>query len=513
MPASNPLPQNEGQLFDLAVVGGGVYGSWTAFHAARAGLTTLLLEGEDFAAGTSSASSKLIHGGLRYLEHGHLGLVARSVRERSRLLHLAPHRVSPLRFIIPLYRSGRWNRPLLKCGLSLYDAFAWSAGGGSGRHRRHDLAELRSQFPSLRCDDLTGAYSYEDALTDDARLTLEAALGAEDLGAQVLNHSAVHALEPCREGYLLHGQGSAGTDATWRTRAVLNAAGPWMPGIAGSLVHQDQLSMSIGAHLVLEKLPLGDAAFLLHHPSDGRVFFVIPWQGRTLLGTTDDLISALPKEWLASPPERHYLLEGLAHYFPECQARLLASFRGVRVLQRQAGQKASKLSREWLASELQPGYFVSVGGKLTTARVDARDLVHRICLRLGKGRRPSPMASFPWSPPPSPDWWPAVQTRLLALGVDQELSQALLRRHGSRVEELLARIAADPRCGERLVPDLPFCKAEIAQARQREKATTWQDIFARRIPLLKLGATPPSADRLGGLLAGLAPDATPTNAL
>jgi glycerol-3-phosphate dehydrogenase len=474
----------------------------------------VLLEADDFAAGTSSASSKLIHGGLRYLEHGHLGLVARSVRERSLLLRLAPHRVSPLRFMVPLYRSGRWNRILLKCGLSLYDSFAWSAGGSGGRHRRHELAELRSRFPGLRCDGLTGAYSYEDALTDDARLTLEAALGAEEQGAQVWNHTAVQALEPCVEGYFLHGKtGSEGAVAGWRARSVLNAAGPWMPAIEGSHVRQDQLSMSVGAHLVLEELPLSNTAFLLHHPADGRVFFVIPWQGRTLVGTTDDLVSALPEDWRASPRESEYLVSGLRHYFPEVELRIRASFRGVRVLQRQIGQKASNLSREWLASELNPGYFVSVGGKLTTARVDAKDLVNRICRRLGKGRPASSSAPFPWSPPPRADWWPGVQAQLLALGVDQELSQALLRRHGSRVEELLARIAEDPRGGERLVADLPFCRAEIPQALEREKAATWLDLFLRRIPLLKLGAKAPHPDSLGDLLQGLAPDAAPANAL
>ncbi|MCB1049470.1 MAG: glycerol-3-phosphate dehydrogenase/oxidase [Acidobacteria bacterium] len=489
--------------YDLAVIGGGIYGAWTAYEASRRGYQVVLLEQNDFACGTSSQSSKLVHGGLRYLEHGHLGLVRKSVRERANLLNLGPHRVWPLRFMVPLYQGGRWKSPSLKLGLMVYDLFTWGVEhrfAPHQNHRHHSRAELAEQFPHLKQSGLKSAYSYEDAQTDDARLTLEVILGAEGAGAHIFNHHRVLAVDIGKTQHGLYLENQTGESLEVHARTVLNAAGPWMPQVSGGMIEREQLAMTKGVHLVLAELPLRDTAFLLLHPQDGRVFFVIPWQSRTLVGTTDTFVKGDVLEVRPEDADEHYLLEGLNHHFDfGDQVKVCNRFCGIRVLQRQLGKGPSALSREWIASELAKGYFVSIGGKLTTARVDAQSLVDKVGYRCKPNEKCERNAALPWAPENFPIFLRSVQEQGQSLGLDSGQILSLLRRYGRHVLDIYERIQNDAAAGQRLDPELPFCRAELDQALEREYAMTFDDLFERRVPLLKLGGTVPDQDKWKGL--------------
>ncbi|MGB8411123.1 MAG: glycerol-3-phosphate dehydrogenase/oxidase, partial [Gallionella sp.] len=287
-----------GRHFDLLVCGGGIYGAWTAYDAALRGLSVAIVEQGDWAGATSSASSKLIHGGLRYLETYDLKLVRKAISERQRLLALAPHRVWPLRFGVPVYKDSRIGSLQLKAGLMLYDLLAGLSArfraGADLAHRHFDRAAFAERFPALNSDGLKGGFTYCDAQTDDARLVLELIAGAMDAGAVCVNY--------CRLTGLIESGGQAcgatvldklnDEGAQVLARQIVCATGQWT---AASQPGRDWCRLSKGVHLVMPrtktptKIPTKiEEALLLTAKSDGRVFFMIPWYGMTLIGTTDN---------------------------------------------------------------------------------------------------------------------------------------------------------------------------------------------------------------------------------
>lgn len=360
---------------DIAIIGGGITGAGVFREAARTGASVLLLEQADFASGTSSGSSKLVHGGLRYLKTGQWGLTLESVRERQRLLREAPGLVETQPFLMPVYRGMSPGRLALQAGLWMYDRM----GGGVQRSRWVDAAEAVNLEPALRRDRLLGAMLYDDARTDDTRLVLRLLLETASRAAVARNYTRV--VELLRHDGRVTGVGVQdlldGTAREIRASIVINATGAWAGGLpAGS---PPRLRPLRGSHFVfpLARLPVARAVSWLH-PRDRRPIFVYPWEGAALYGTTDlDHGEERYQHPRMSADECDYLLEGLAHQFPELRltaADATSTYSAVRPVV--AGGKAdpSAESREsalWAA----PGFVGITGGKLTTFRVTAQQVL------------------------------------------------------------------------------------------------------------------------------------------
>jgi glycerol-3-phosphate dehydrogenase len=478
-------------VFDLLVVGGGIYGAWTAYTASLLGLDTALIERDDWASGTSSASSKLIHGGLRYLERLRVGQVHKSLVERKRLARLAPHRVTPLRFAIPLYRGDRVGKWRLRAGLSLYDAIA-GAGQPVSRHEYLSAGETARRYPFLAAGGLKGAFTYGDCLTDDSRFTLEVVAAAAGAGAAVANYVTAERLLTAggRAAGVVAVDRNGGTTMEVRARVVVNATGPWAPSVMDGAAAPGPTRLVKGVHLVLPALPVGDA-FLLFTRRDRRVCFVIPWCGRTLLGTTDTDFAGDPAEARVDAADVDYLLTEVRRVLPQVgwdRSSILGGFAGVRALRDAPGQTAESLSREWILESPMPGLLVSTGGKFTSARPDARKIVGRVLGMVGRSGRsadPTSDRGLPWYPAGAPwtDWRAAAAASGVEAGLDPGASEAIVARYGARSQDVFALILERPEWGSRLVPDLPFVRAELVYSSQHEMIVTLEDLLRRRIPL------------------------------
>ncbi|HSM98199.1 MAG TPA: glycerol-3-phosphate dehydrogenase/oxidase, partial [Gallionella sp.] len=458
-----------GRHFDLLVCGGGIYGAWTAYDAALRGLSVAIVEQGDWAAATSSASSKLIHGGLRYLETYDLKLVRKAILERQRLLELAPHRVWPLRFGVPVYKDSRVGTLKLKAGLTLYDLLAGFPGADIA-HRHFGSKAFAGRFPALDSGGLKGGYTYGDAQTDDARLVLELIAGAMNAGAVCVNY--------CRLTGLVESGGQAcgatvknllnDKSAQILARQIVYTTGQWA---SASQPGRDWCRLAKGIHLVMPGLQ-ADEALLLTAKSDGRVFFIIPWYGMTLLGTTDSDYRGDPDHVTVEAAEIEYLLAEANHYLTIkwTQADIIGRYAGVRVMRRSELASPSDVSRDWELKTAVNGVHYSIGGKLTSAREDVASIVDTVCERLGID---APCATrnrpFPWSPEKDfAEWSVDVNAQASRLGVDHESAKWLLRRHGKRVEEVLRSMAGDPHLAERIVPALPFIYADLLYCARTE---------------------------------------------
>jgi glycerol-3-phosphate dehydrogenase len=474
-----------GQSFDLLVCGGGIYGAWTAYDAALRGLRVAIVEQGDWASATSSASSKLIHGGLRYLETYDFRLVRKALAERQMLLQVAPHRVWPLRFGVPVYADSRVGSLRLKAGLTLYDTLAGGLGPDMAHHH-FGRAEFAGRFPILADEGLQGGFSYGDAQTDDARLVLELIAGAQAAGAVCVNY--------CRLTGLLETDGRA-SGATVRdsigqgevqvaARQIVHAGGQWM---ATSPPGRDWCRLDKGIHLVMPRML--DEALLLTAKSDGRVFFMIPWYGRTLLGTTDGDYRGAPDRVAVEPEEMAYLLAEANHYLKRAwtEQDIIGSYAGVRVMKR-SDESAASVSRDWELKTAPNGAHYSIGGKLTSAREDATHIVDAVCAELGVS---TPCATrnrlFPWAPEQEYSAWAAAAgVQAGQLGIDPESAGWLMRRHGKRVGEVFRLIADDAHLAERVVAALPFIYADLLWSARDEMVVHLDDLLRRRMPLLIL---------------------------
>ncbi|MES1939829.1 FAD dependent oxidoreductase [Salinisphaera sp. T5B8] len=374
------------QSFDVLVIGGGITGAGVALEAARAGLRVALIEQNDFASGTSSWSSKLVHGGLRYLASGDWRLTRESVQERQRLMHDLPGLVSPLDFMLPVYAHDKPGRWALYAALGVYDLMA---------HKRYSHymkpAAFCSHMPYLNSDGLRGGFVYRDALTDDVRLTLRVLIEARAHGALAANY--VRADELLFEADTVVGarvsDRETGQCFDIRAGVVVNATGPWSDRLRAQVDGPAQLRPLRGSHFVFpfHVLPVA-RAITLFHPTDRRPLFAIPWQGATVFGTTDlDHDQSMDEAPRMSAAESDYLIEAARHYFPGRDikaADALSSFAGVRPIVRGApGASASEESRE-SAIEREKGLITVTGGKLTTFRVTANDVLEQVGVALGR---------------------------------------------------------------------------------------------------------------------------------
>jgi glycerol-3-phosphate dehydrogenase len=498
-----------GGPFDLLVVGGGIYGAWTAYDAALRGLRVALVEKDDWAAATSSASSKLIHGGLRYLEHGQLGLVRKTLVERRRLARLAPHRVRPVRLLLPVYRGDRVSRARMRVGLWFYDRLA-------GRdqpvppHRslhRHEMLRLVEIEP----DRLRGGFAFGDCGMDDARFVLEIVDGAWRAGATAVNRATVRELSV--SGGRVVGatveDGESGGTLEVRALFTVCAAGPWTQGLSAPAgpSRAVRTRLTKGIHLVLPGLG-SDDALVISSNDDGRIVFLIPWYGRTLLGTTDTDHAGDPGEVRIEPADAAYLLERVNRTLRNprwTEADVIGSFAGLRTLPATGDAHPSRVTREWSLAEPLDGLLVPVGGKYTSARADAATMVERVLERMGWPRRPSPTEDrpLPWCPAGPFEAWAGAKVReATELGLDEKVARTCVLRYGSRIDRVLGRIRRSPDLAGRIVPDAPFCRAEIVHAVRDEMARSLEDVVRRRIPLVLLSRLSDQSLRETGSLVG-----------
>ncbi len=470
--------------FDLLVCGGGIYGAWTAYDAALRGLSVALVEQGDWASATSSASSKLIHGGLRYLESLDFKLVKKALAERQMLLAMAPHRVWPLRFGVPVYADSRIGTFQMKAGLFMYDSLADNLSPDMA-HRHFDQKPFAGRFPFLGSYGLKGGFTYTDAQTDDARLVLELISGAMDAGAACVNYCKLTGLVEANgrvSGATVQDQLNH-TNAEISARQIVNATGQWT---AASEQGRGWCRLDKGTHMVMPALPT-DEALLLTAKSDGRVFFMIPWYGMTLVGTTDADYSGDLDHVIVEAKEIAYLLTEANHYLKTAwtEKDVVGSYAGLRVLKRSESSQPSAVSRDWELKTASNGVHYSIGGKLTSAREDAAHIVDTVCAQLGFD---TPCATrnrtFPWAPEADyARWFVAANAKASQLGIDRERAKWLIRRHGKRVDEIFRSIESDPRLAEGIVPALPFIYADLLFCARDEMAIHLDDLLRRRMPL------------------------------
>ena len=478
------------ESFDLLVVGGGITGCGIARDAALRGLRVALVEQDDFASGTSSRSSRLIHGGVRYLEHGHLHLVFEASAERRRLLRLAPHLVRPLAFTWPVYAGARLPRWKLSAGLALYDALALFRNVAP--HRRLSRRGVLDAEPRLRSEGLRGGATYHDAATDDARLTLANAIGAAEAGAIVVNHAAVRQLVQ-RDGRVVGAtvvDALDGGEIAVRARAVVNATGPWSDALQRLAGDQARAAVrgSKGVHVAVPRERIGNrAALTLIAPSDGRVMFVLPAGPMAIIGTTDTYTSAAPDDVRATESDVRYLLDAANAFFPGAaleRGDVVAAWAGIRPLVASAGATPGSTTREHAVHETQPGLVTITGGKLTTYRVMAADALAAVDRSLGTPALSPRAVPTREAILPGGDVEPtrAVAEAAQATG-DPALGERLVRAHGSRWRDVWAEMRAEGDGGERLVPELPYTVGELRWSARHEMAFTLADLLVRRTHL------------------------------
>jgi glycerol-3-phosphate dehydrogenase len=495
--------------FDVLVIGGGITGAGIALDAATRGLTVALAEKDDFAAGTSGRSSRLVHGGLRYLEHGELGLVRESLRERGTLYRLAPHLVRP----VPMYMlaGSRRRRATYRAGLTVYEALG--AGRNIGYHQAASADQVASAIPGL--GGRTRGIRYFEGQTDDARLTIEVARTAHAYGAQLANHARVTAL--LGAGRVT---GAAVTDELTgqrlevRAKVVVNAAGVWageVAALAGRAAGSGgaagsgraagsggargsggvsgagpgiSLSPSKGVHLVFAPGAVRTTAAMVAPAADGRYVFIVPWEDRVYAGTTDTPYDGDLSRPTVTDADRDYLLSAVTPLFPGVTGRdVVASWAGLRPLLGDGGARTADLSRKHAIFDEPPGLFTITGGKLTTYRAMAQDLVDRVAAALGN-TAPCRTRDIPLGLHGSA----AAAVRLARdevarLGLPPRVAARLVQRYGDDWREAARLIGEDRSLGEPAVAGLRVLGVELALARSREMALTDEDVLVRRTRL------------------------------
>ena len=479
--------------FDLLVIGGGINGAGIARDAAMRGVRTALVEKGDFASGTSSKSSKLIHGGVRYLQHGQFHLVHVACRERDLLRRrLAPHLVKPLAFVFPVYRGDPVGIVALGIGMWLYDLLA--AFRNIERHRMFSRARTLSLEPALRSEGLRGAALYYDCFTDDARLTLETILAAKEEGAVVANYIELRSF--LKDGGRIVGAMLAdrvgGTVIRVRARCVVNATGPWTDHVRrlDDPASKPCLRVTKGVHIIVPRDRVGNRqAIVMHSPRDKRVLFAIPWGTHDLIGTTDTDFHGSPDNVSADRDDIDYLIDSTNWFFPQANlgtADVISTYAGLRPLVAAGeNESPSAVSREEEIFESPSGLITLAGGKLTTYRSIAHEITDLVAKRLGvrKARRKSDRTRakpLPGGCSEDPD---RIVDELVARNghdLTREQLLHLAQRYGSRTPEVLALARTQEEFKRGLVPGMPDIWAEAAYAVKTEMALQPDDILLRR---------------------------------
>jgi glycerol-3-phosphate dehydrogenase len=487
------IAQLAAQPADLLVIGGGINGAGIARDAAMRGLRTILVEQNDLGSGTSSRSSRLIHGGLRYLEQGEFGMVLEANRERRTLQRIAPHLVWPLQFVFPVHRGDRISRWRLAAGMLLYDVLALFRNVRP--HRMLGKRRMLEAEPMLRDRGLLGGARYYDAQCDDARLVVATGRSAIHHGALVANYMTVRALERTA-GRVVGAQLEdrlTGEHGVVRASVVVNATGPWADRVrrmedAGAA---PLLQPTKGIHVIVDRSRLDHReAIAFTSPIDGRVMFVLPWGNLSYIGTTDTDTSEPPDELSVSAEDMVYLLRSANARFPSARLSLddvRATWAGLRPLLRDVQRAASSRSREHAIVHGSGGMLTVVGGKLTTYRAMAAEVVNQAMrdLRHRDGRRRYGDARTDEDPLPGGETADLSQFRErgLELGLDAASVDHLLRHYGTEAAGIFNLGGADRRLFERLLEPHPAIEAEVIHAVRRELAQTVEDVLVRRFHL------------------------------
>jgi len=462
-----------GEPWDVLVIGGGATGLGVAVDAAARGYRTVLVEQNDFAKGTSSRSTKLAHGGVRYLRSGEIGLVRGALRERGLLERNAPHLVHRRAFVIPIYR--RLDLPFYGLGLKAYE---WLSGGLSfGASRMLSAAETRRLLPTVKEEGLRGGVIYFDGQFDDARLALALARTADAQGAAVINYARVESMIKAGGrviGAEITDQETA-TRLMVRARVVINATGIFTDEIRRLDDPQVEamLAVSSGVHLTLDRsfLP-GEHALMIPQTSDGRVLFAVPWQGHVILGTTDEPRPGPELEPRSLENEVQFLIENAAAYLtkPIARADVLSVFTGLRPLVRKGNNAATaSLSRDHVIAVSPSGLLTITGGKWTSYRKMAEDAVTRAAEVGGLEVR-------------------AAKTVTLPLFGAVAGSAGRFAHYGNEAAALERLVTDEPALGRLLHPRLASCAAEVVWAARHEMARTVDDVLSRRTRALQLDA-------------------------
>jgi len=462
--------------WDILIIGGGATGVGTAVDAASRGYRVLLVEQSDFGKGTSSRSTKLIHGGVRYLQQGNISLVMEALRERGILLSNAPHLVRDLAFVVPNYDW--WEAPFYGIGMKVYDMLA--AKYGFNRSRLLSSEDVVERIPTVARKGLRGGVLYYDGQFDDARLLIDLVHTAARQGATLINYCRCHGLSTDSHGFVdgailrdLEGE----EERTVRARCVVNATGAFTDSVVrmSDPEAQPMIAPSQGVHLVLDRsfLP-GETAIMVPRTSDGRVLFAIPWHRHAVLGTTDTPIDQVTLEPRAQEHEIEFILETAGEYLQKAPARedVLSVFTGIRPLVKATDQgSTSSLSRDHTIHINKAGLLSICGGKWTTYRRMAEDCVDH-AIMLGKLEER-----------------PCITRNLNIHGYHQHTERfGSLAHYGSDATGLQELMGSDPELAKPLHPDLPAVPAQVVWGVRREMARTVDDVLARRTRSLQLNA-------------------------
>ncbi len=485
------LARIESQDFDLLIVGGGATGLGCAVDGASRGYRVALLEAGDFGRGTSSRSTKLVHGGVRYLEQGNVSLVMEALHERGILRENAPHLVHDLAFVVPNFEW--WEAPFYGIGLRLYDLLAGKYGFGKSSNLSRE--ETLARIPTLRTDGLRGGVVYYDGQFDDARLAVHLARTAAEQGAALVNHCPVEAFQLDAAG-MVTGIEARDTESGARfgvsAKVVINATGCVSDRLRrlASPEAKPMIVPSQGIHIVLDASFLqSQAAILAPHTSDGRVMFAIPWHGHTLVGTTDTPLEATVDEPIPFDSEIDFVLETAGQYLSRrpVRADILSVWAGIRPLVKAAGASTTaSLSRDHSIHIDPNGLLTIAGGKWTTYRHMAEDCINQAALLAQLEERP------------------CVTRRLRVHGYHHHAGgHRHLAVYGSDAIQIEEMMRLHPERAVRLHPALPYVEAEVIWAARWEMARTVEDVLARRTRALQLNARAAAecAPRTAALLA------------
>ncbi len=503
-----------GQELDVLVVGGGVVGTGCALDAVTRGLTTGLVEARDFASGTSSRSSKLVHGGLRYLEMLDFNLVHEALQERGLLLtRLAPHLVRPVPFLYPLTHLG-WERAYVEAGLTMYDTMARGSGNSAGLpwHKHLTRRATLRIAPALKRSALTGAVQYYDAKVDDARHTMELARTASTYGAHVA--SRVSAAGFLRQGERVTGIRAldklSGQEFDVHARQVVNATGVWTDETQALIGERGQFHVraSKGIHLVVPRDRIHSTSGIILR-TEKSVLFVIPWGRHWIIGTTDTEWNLDKAHPAATSADITYILDHVNEFLTTrlTQEDVEGVYAGLRPLLAGDTEQTSRLSREHVVAHPAPGLVVVAGGKYTTYRIMARDAIDEAARTLGGSIPESTTADIPMV---GAVGYHAMWNRREALakesGLHVERIEKMLMRHGILTSEILDLVADDASLGEPLPGGEDYLRAEIVYAASHEGALHLDDILARRTRLSietfdrGVGASRPVAELVAPIL-------------
>ncbi len=490
--------------FDILIIGGGITGAGIARDAAMRGFKTALIEKTDFAAGTSSKSSKLVHGGFRYLRSGHIGLVRQSLWERKLLMQLAPHLVIPHSSLIPVYRDSPYTPLQIRLGLTIYDLLSITRSIGS--HKMLSRDELLQLQPDLRKTNLQAAGEYYDCTADDYRLLITNIQSAAEHGLVAANYIEARELlkkNGSSEGVLVYDR-LIGNSFTVRSRIIVNATGPWSDDLRQELFGSGdtRLRLTKGVHIIVSRdsLPL-HRIVMVTSIHDGRPLLSIPWKSFVILGTTDTDYTGDPDNIFTERDDVDYLLETFNHYFPEVNLnddKIISTFAGLRPLISEKEKKASEVSREYDIYEAPENIFTIIGGKLTTYRLMAKDLVDKLTKRLDRNfeRR----AAYPKCRTHQVplfggdieryDSFAAEWTGRMVNdhAIDKETAIHLIETYGNTVHEVLSTCNETEGGFDRIHPSLPYLWGELDHSINYEMSVGLDDFLIRRTHIFSLSS-------------------------